>query len=95
MRNFRESERDLPLTVHVMRSAAFLSLFAGVIMLVAGNAQLGVAIILLAALYIGLAEVINHLAVIARYSRMAQALFDEEPDDDEPCENFETEEALR
>ena len=62
-------------------------------MLVAGNAQLGVAIVLLAALYLGLAEVINYLSVIARYSETAHRFFD---NDEEPMpEEFEHEEALR
>ena len=61
-------------------------------MLVAGNAELGVAIILLSALYVGLAELINYLSVIARYSRMAQSVFDAEPaDDGEHYEDFERE----
>ncbi len=45
-----------------------LTLLGGVIMLIAGNAGIGVAIILLSALYFALAEIIRYLAVIARGS---------------------------
>jgi hypothetical protein len=71
-------DNEPPLTVYLIRGASFLSVFAGVIMLVAGNAQLGVAIILLSALYIALAEIINYLAQIARNSEAANRFFGDE-----------------
>ena len=57
-----------PLVVHLTRVAGFLTFLGGVIMLIAGNAGIGVAIILLSALYFALAEIIRYLAVIARGS---------------------------
>jgi predicted ATP-dependent serine protease len=57
-----------PLVVHLTRVAGLLTLLGGVIMLIAGNAGIGVAIILLSALYFALAEIIRYLAVIARGS---------------------------
>lgn len=57
-----------PLVVHLTRMAGLLTLLGGVIMLIAGNAGIGVAIILLSALYFALAEIIRYLAVIARGS---------------------------
>jgi hypothetical protein len=57
-----------PLVVHLTRVAGFLTLLGGVIMLLAGNAGIGIAIILLSALYFALAEIIRSLAVIARGS---------------------------
>ena len=57
-----------PLVVHLTRVAGFLILLGGVIMLLAGNAGIGVAIILLSAPYFALAEIIRYLAVIARGS---------------------------
>lgn len=60
---------DAPLVVHVTRVAALLTLFGGVIMLMTGSAEIGIAIILLSALYVALAEIIRYLAVIACRSR--------------------------
>jgi hypothetical protein len=55
-----------PLVVHLIRMAGLLTLLGGVIMLIAGNVGIGVAIILLSALYFALAEIIRYLAMIAR-----------------------------
>jgi hypothetical protein len=73
-------ERELPLAVHVIRVAALLSLVAGVIMM-AVSAQLGIVIILLSALYIALAEIINYLAIIAGGSHAARPLVDDRSED--------------
>jgi hypothetical protein len=59
---------ERPLVVHLTRMAGLLTLLGGVIMLIAGNAGIGVAIILLSALYFAFAEIIRYLAVIARGS---------------------------
>ena len=75
-------ERELPLAVHVIRVAALLSLVAGVIMM-AVSAQLGIAIILLSALYIALAEIINYLAIIAGGSPSSRPLFHRRSEDAE------------
>jgi hypothetical protein len=77
----REPERDLPLAVHVIRLAGLLSLFAGLIMMVGASTQLGIAIILLSALYIALAEIINYLAIIAGNSQAAQRLVEDPAED--------------
>jgi hypothetical protein len=86
----RYADRESPLTVLIIRSAAVLSLFAGVIMLIAASVELGVAIILLSALYVALAEIINYLAVIARNSAATQRAFESDP-----IEDFEHEFAER
>lgn len=57
-----------PLVVHLTRVAGLLTLLGGVIILVAANAGIGIAVILLSALYFALAEIIRYLAVIARGS---------------------------
>jgi hypothetical protein len=57
-----------PLVVHLTRMAGLLTLLGGVIMLIAGNAGVGIAIVLLSALYFALAKIIRYLAVIARGS---------------------------
>jgi hypothetical protein len=74
------------LTVHIVRTAALLSLFAGVITLIAASVELGVAIILLSALYVALAEIINYLAMIAHNPKAAQRFLEHES-----AENFERE----
>jgi hypothetical protein len=58
-----------PLVVHLTRIAGLLTLLGGIIMMVTANAGIGVAIILLSALYFALAEIIRYLAVIACRSR--------------------------
>ena len=87
----RETKAERPLTVHLIRTAAYLSLFAGVIMLIAGNAQLGVVIVLLSALYVALAEIVNYLAIIARRPDTSQRMFEEH----EQVEDLEAEYAER
>ena len=86
----RYTDRESPLTVHIIRSAALLSLFAGVITLIAASVALGVAIILLSALYAALAEIINYLAMIAHNPKATQRFFESEP-----AEDFEREFAER
>ena len=55
--------------------AGLLTLFGGVILLVAASPAIGVAIVLLSALYFALAEIIFYLAVIARNSHAAESFF--------------------
>ena len=58
-------EKEPPFAVHVTRMAGGLTLIAGVVMLISAAPTLGIAIILLSALYFALAEIINYLAIIA------------------------------
>lgn len=77
----KQIEPEPPLVVHLTRTAGVLTLCGGVILLVAANAVIGVAIILLSALYFALAEIIAYLAVIARNSQAANPFFREEPEE--------------
>jgi hypothetical protein len=61
-----------PLVVHLTRMAGLLTLLGGMIMLIAGNAGIGVAIILLSALYVALAEIIRYLAMIRPRLRLSR-----------------------
>lgn len=55
-----------PLFVHLTRIAGLLTLFGGILLLVAANAVVGVCAVLLSALCFALAQIIEYLAVIAR-----------------------------
>ena len=55
--------------------AGLLTLFGGIALLVTASPAVGVAVVLLSALYFALAEIIFYLAVIARNSYVAESLF--------------------
>jgi hypothetical protein len=54
--------------------AGLLTLFGGVGLLITASPAIGVAVVLLSALYFALAEIISYLAVIARNSRALESL---------------------
>jgi len=68
--------------------AGGFTLIAGVLMMIASTPTLGVAIVLLSALYFALAEIINYLAIIARNSDAAYRFFSDERAEAE-CEDVE------
>ena len=74
----RENESDPPFVVHLTRMAGGFTLIAGILMMIASTPTLGVAIVLLSALYFALAEIINYLAIIARNSDAAHRFFSDE-----------------
>ncbi|MDB6146958.1 MAG: hypothetical protein JWO45_622 [Spartobacteria bacterium] len=78
----REDDREPPLIVHLTRMAGALTLVAGVIMLIAASPAIGVAIVLLSALYFALAEIIGYLALIARHLRPGDQSFFRDAADD-------------
>lgn len=55
--------------------AGLLTLFGGIALLVTASLAIGVAVVLLSALYFALAEIIFYLSVIARNSHVAESLF--------------------
>ena len=61
--------------------AGLLTLFGGVVLLVTASPAIGVAVVLLSALYFALAEIISYLAVIARNSRPQESFFEEDTDE--------------
>jgi uncharacterized membrane protein len=61
--------------------AGLLTLFGGVILMVAANVAIGIAIILLSALYFVLAEIVGYLAIIARNSQNGRPLLREPADE--------------
>jgi len=61
--------------------AGLLTLFGGVVLLVTASPAIGVAVVLLSALYFALAEIISYLAVIARNSRPPESFFDDDTDE--------------
>ena len=79
----RHRELEQPLVVHLTRMAGLLTLFGGVVLLIAANPAIGVAVVLLSALYFALAEIISYLAVIARNSRAPETFYDPEDIHDE------------
>lgn len=83
-------KKEPPFAVHVTRMAGGFTLIAGVVMLIAAAPTLGVAIILLSALYFALAEIINYLAIIAGNSGASRPSHDREE-----LEDFDPELAQR
>jgi predicted RND superfamily exporter protein len=78
----QHGQREPPLFVHLTRMAGLLTLFAGIILMVAANAVIGVAIVLLSALYFALAEIIRYLALIARGQQEEPSFFqDADPEE--------------
>jgi hypothetical protein len=71
----QHGERELSLFVHLTRMVGLLTLLGGIILMVAANAVIGVAIVLLSALYFALAEIIRYLALIAYRAEGRQLLF--------------------
>ena len=63
--------------------AGLLTLFGGVVLLVAASPAIGVAVVLLSALYFALAEIISYLAIIARNSQRTDLFFEDEEIRDE------------
>ena len=61
--------------------AGLLTLFGGVVLLIAASPAIGVAVVLLSALYFALAEIISYLAVIARNSRPQESFFEDDTDE--------------
>ena len=74
------SVAEPPLVVHLTRVAGGLTLLGGVIILIAASAQVGIAIVLLSALYFALAEIIRYLAVIASRPRPSRETAPDEYD---------------
>lgn len=63
--------------------AGLLTLFGGIVLLVTASPAIGVAVVLLSALYFALAEIISYLAVIARNSRPTESFFEDDEIHDE------------
>ncbi len=61
--------------------AGLLTLFGGVVLLITANPAIGVAVVLLSALYFALAEIISYLAVIAHNSRGPESFFEDDTDE--------------
>jgi hypothetical protein len=61
--------------------AGLLTLFGGVVLLITASPAIGVAVVLLSALYFALAEIISYLAVIARNLRGPESVFEDDPDE--------------
>ena len=81
MLNPRYRELERPLVVHLTRMAGLLTLFGGVVLLIAASPAIGVAVILLSALYFALAEIISYLAVIAHNCRPPEPFFEDDTDE--------------
>jgi hypothetical protein len=79
----RHRELERPLVVHLTRMAGLLTLFGGIVLLIAASPAIGVAVVLLSALYFALAEIISYLAVIAHNSRGPESFFEDEEIQDE------------
>jgi hypothetical protein len=77
----RHRELEPPLVVHLTRMAGLLTLFGGVVLLVAASPAIGVAVVLLSAFYFALAEIISYLAVIARNSQAPESFFEDDTDE--------------
>ena len=77
----RDRELEQPLVVHLTRMAGLLTLFGGVVLLIAASPAIGVAVVLLSALYFALAEIISYLAVIANNSRAPESFFEDDTDE--------------
>ena len=77
----RHRELERPLIVHLTRMAGLLTLFGGIVLLITASPAIGVAVVLLSALYFALAEIISYLAVIAGNSRPAQSFFEDDTED--------------
>jgi hypothetical protein len=77
----RYRELEPPLVVHLTRIAGLLTLFGGVVLMVAASPAIGVAIVLLSALYFALAEIISYLAIIARNLRAPESFFEDDTDE--------------
>ena len=60
--------------------AGLMTLFGGIVLLIAASPAIGVAVVLLSALYFALAEIISYLAVIAHNSRSQESFFDDDTD---------------
>jgi hypothetical protein len=60
---------------------AGLTLFGGIVLLIAASPAIGVAVVLLSALYFPLAEIISYLAVIAHNSRAQESFFEDDTDE--------------
>jgi hypothetical protein len=74
----RHRELEPPLIVHLTRMAGLLTLFGGIALLIAASPAIGVAVVLLSALYFALAEIISYLAVIAHNSRGPESFFEDD-----------------
>jgi hypothetical protein len=64
--------------------AGLLTLFGGVVLLITASPAIGVAVVLLSALYFALAEIISYLAVlavIARNSQPPESFFEDDTDE--------------
>jgi hypothetical protein len=61
--------------------AGLLTLFGGVVLLIAASPAIGVAVVLLSALYFALAEIISYLAVLARNSQAPESFFEDDTDE--------------
>lgn len=77
----RHRELEQPLVVHLTRMAGLLTLFGGVVLLITASPAIGVAVVLLSALYFALAEIISYLAVIAHNSRSPESFFEDDSDE--------------
>jgi len=77
----RHRELEQPLVVHLTRMAGLLTLFGGVVLLIAANPAIGIVVVLLSALYFALAEIISYLAVIANNSRGPESFFEDDTDE--------------
>lgn len=67
-------QREPPLFVHLTQMAGLLTLFGGVVLMIAANGVIGIVIILLSALYFALAEIIRYLALISHHSHTARSV---------------------
>lgn len=63
--------------------AGLLTFFGGIVLLIAASPAIGVAVVLLSALYFALAEIISYLAVIAHNWRGPESFFEDEEIQDE------------
>jgi len=61
--------------------AGLLTLVGGVVLLIAASPAIGVAVVLLSALYFALAEIISYLAVIAHNSRAPESFFEDDTEE--------------
>jgi hypothetical protein len=61
--------------------AGLLTLFGGVVLLITASSAIGVAVVLLSALYFALAEIISYLAVLARNSQAPESFFEDDTDE--------------
>jgi hypothetical protein len=61
--------------------AGLLTLFGGIVLLIAASPAIGVAVVLLSALYFALAEIISYLAVIAHNSQGRESFFEDDTDE--------------